>query len=107
MELKRNVQQKKMNPQPLNKEETKYIQAVVGTLLYYGRAVDNTILPALSTIATKQANLTTKTMKKIKQLLDYCATQEEAIIKYKASKMMLAIHSNVGCGNENKSRSQA
>ncbi len=42
----------------LNKEETKYIQAVAGTLLYYGLAVDNTILPALSAIATKQSKLT-------------------------------------------------
>jgi hypothetical protein len=30
----------------LDKEGTKYIQQVAGTLLYYGRAVDITILPA-------------------------------------------------------------
>ncbi len=48
---------------PLNKEETKYIQAVTGTLLYYGRVVDNTILPALSAIATKQAQPTEKQKK--------------------------------------------
>jgi hypothetical protein len=36
----------------LNKEEAKFVQAVAGTLLYYARAVDNTILPALSAIAT-------------------------------------------------------
>jgi hypothetical protein len=69
--------------------------------------VDYTILPALSAIATKQANQTMKTMEKIKQWLDYCATQEEAAIKYKASKMILAIHSNAGYGNEKKSKSQA
>jgi hypothetical protein len=92
---------------PLNKEETKYIQAVAGTLLYYGQAVDNTILPALSAIATKQANPMTKTMEKIRQLLDYCATQEEAVIKYKARKMILAVHSDAGYGNKKKSRSQA
>jgi hypothetical protein len=40
---------------PLNKEETKYVQKVAGTLLHYGQAVDNTILPALSAIATEQA----------------------------------------------------
>jgi hypothetical protein len=42
----------------LNKEETKYIQAVAGTLLYYGWAVDNTILPTLSAIATEQSKPT-------------------------------------------------
>jgi hypothetical protein len=81
---------------PLNKEETKYIQAVTETLLYYGRAVDNTILPVLSAIATEQAQPTEKTKETITQLLDYCATQEEAIISYSASKMKLAVHSNAG-----------
>jgi hypothetical protein len=59
---------------PLNKEDTKYIQAVAGTQLYYKQAVDTTILTALSSIATKQASPMVKTMKKIKQLLDYCAS---------------------------------
>ncbi len=35
-----------MSP-PLSKIETKYIQAVAGTLLYYLRAVNTTILTAL------------------------------------------------------------
>ncbi len=39
----------------LSKGDNKYIQQVAGTLLYYGRAVDSTILPALSSIATQQA----------------------------------------------------
>ncbi len=57
---------------PLNKEETKYIQAVAGTLLYYARAVDPTILPALSAIGTEQATPMQATMETIKQLLNYC-----------------------------------
>jgi hypothetical protein len=92
-------------PPPLNTDETKYIQAVTGTLLYYGWAVDNTILPALSAIATKQAQPTEKIKEKITQLLDYCATQEETIITYSASKMILAVHSDAGYCNEKKSRS--
>ena len=90
---------------PLNKEETKYIQAVTGTLLYYGWAVNNTILPALSAIATKQAQPSEKTKETITQVLEYCATQEEAIITYSASKMILAVHSDAGYCNEKKSRS--
>ncbi len=39
---------------PLGEEVAKYIQAVAGTLLYYARAIDNTILTALSMIATKR-----------------------------------------------------
>jgi hypothetical protein len=92
---------------PLDKKDTKYIQAVVGTLLYYGWAVDSTILTSLSAVATKQAKPTQKTMEIIKQLLDYCATQEDAIISYRASKMILAVHLYAGYCNEKKSRSRA
>jgi hypothetical protein len=94
---------------PLSEEETKYIQAVAGTLLYYARAVDTTILTALSLIPTEQAKPMQETMKKVKQLLDYCATQEDGIgiITYNASKMILAIHSNAGYCNEKNARSQA
>jgi hypothetical protein len=92
---------------PLNEEETKYVQAVAGTLLYYARAVDSTILPALSPHATKQEKPTHKKIEKVKQLLDYCATQDEAIITYSASKMILCIHSNAGYCNKKNTCSQA
>jgi hypothetical protein len=46
-------------------------------------------------------------MKRIKQLLDYCASQEEAIITYNSSKMILAVHSDAGYANEKKARSRA
>jgi hypothetical protein len=93
---------------PLGKEETKFIQAAAGTLLYYAQAVDSTILTALSAIATKQAKPTEKTLAKVKQeLLDYCTTQEEPIVTYHASKMILAIHSDAGYCNETNSRSRA
>ena len=51
---------------PLSKEETKYVQAVAGTLFYDARAVNTTILTALSSIATEQAKPTQDTMKKVK-----------------------------------------
>ena len=85
---------------PLNRDDTKYIQAVAGTLLYYGRAINNTILIALSAVAIEQAKPTQKTMEIIKQLLDYCAMQKDAIISYRASKMILAVHSDAGYCNE-------
>jgi hypothetical protein len=80
----------------LGKDDTKYIQQVTGTLHYYARAVNSTILPALSSIATKQATPTAKTMAKVKQLLDYVSTQQEAIITYRASDMILSVHIDAG-----------
>ena len=47
----------------LSGENTKYIQQVVGTFLYYARALDCTMLPAVNTISTQQAMLTQLTMK--------------------------------------------
>jgi hypothetical protein len=91
----------------LDKAGIKYIQQVAGTLLYYGRAVDPTILPALSSIASEQTAPTERTMERVKQLLDYCASQEEAIITYNSSKMIMAVHSDVGYANKKKARSRA
>ena len=49
----------------LGKEAKKYIQQVLGTLLYYARAVNPTMLVALSAIASEQASPTRATMKKL------------------------------------------
>ena len=87
-------------PPPLTGKEAKYVQEVAGTFLYYTRAVDSTILPALSAIATEQANPINKTRATIKQLLDYCAMQEKMVLTYKASKMILAVHSDAGYCNK-------
>ncbi len=90
----------------LDKEGQKYIQAVTGTLLYYSCAVGPTMLVALNAIATQQASpITQKTMERVKQLLDYCASQEEAMLTYHASDMVSAIHSDAGYLNESKARS--
>jgi hypothetical protein len=92
---------------PLTSEEVKYVQEVADTLLFYTRAVDSTILPALSAIATKQANPTEKTRATIKQLLDYCAMQDKAVYPYKASKMILVVQSDTGyCNNKNQGPEQ-
>jgi len=91
----------------LDKVGNKYVQQIAGTLLYYGRAVDPTILPVLSLIASELAAPTEQKMERVKQLLDYCASQEEAIITYNSSKMILVVHSDAGYANKKKARSCA
>ncbi len=80
----------------LKQTEKTYIQAVTGTLLYYAWAIDPTILTTLNAVATQQALPTQERMKEVKQLLDYCACQEEAIITYRTTKMILAVHGDAG-----------
>ena len=65
-----------------------------GTLLYYSRVVDCTMLAALGLIATQQASPTANTMRKIKQLLNYAATHPDAAVTYRSSNMVLAAHSD-------------
>ena len=49
----------------LNKHDKKFIHEVVGTLLYYARAVDCTMLTALGSIAVQQTAPTQSTMVKV------------------------------------------
>ena len=93
--------------QPLDKNGKKRVQQVIGTFLYYGRAVDGTMLPALSAIAADQAEPTQSTMKKVDMLLDYAASHPDAIVTYRASNMILAVHSDASYLSEPKARSRA
>ncbi len=46
-------------------KDKKFIQEVIGTFLYYARCVNSTMLAALGSIATQQANPTENMMKKV------------------------------------------
>jgi hypothetical protein len=86
--------------------EKKRIQKVTGTLLYYARAVDPTMLMTLSTITAQQSKASQQTIKATNQILDYCHTHSDAIIKYRASDMQLKIHSSASYLAKPKARSR-
>jgi hypothetical protein len=86
-------------------EGIKRIQQIVGTMLYYARAVDNTMLVTLGSLASHQSTATELTNKDVTQFLDYCATHPLAILRFHASDMRLKIHSDAGYLNEPKARS--
>lgn len=67
---------------------------MLGTLLYYARSVDPTMLVALNELSHEQANPTETTESKLKHLLDYAATHPIATIRYYASDMVLWIDSD-------------
>ena len=91
----------------LGKDEIKFVQQVLGTFMYYARAVDSTILVALSAIATEQQEPTKKTLERVNQFLDYCASNDNAILTYKPSDMVLAVHSDASYLSVSKARSRA
>ncbi len=51
---------------------------MIGVLLYYGRAVDSTILVGLSSLAAAQSKPTAQTLFLTKWLLNYAATNLDA-----------------------------
>jgi hypothetical protein len=62
---------------------------------------------ALSSIVSKQTKGTMNTMDKAKQLLDYLATHPDATIQFRASDMILNIHSNASYLSEANAQSRA
>jgi hypothetical protein len=92
---------------PASEPQKKRIQKITGTLLFYARAVvDPTMLMSLSTIATVQSIATQHTIHVTNQILDYCATHPDATITYRASDMILKIHSDASYLAEPKARSR-
>ena len=91
----------------LSDEEIKEIQQIVGSILYYARAVDIMVLIALSSIASEQTRGTTNMMAKAKQLLDYLTTHPDATIRFRASDMILNVHLDASYLLETKAHSRA
>ena len=87
-------------------EHIKRVQQILGSLLYYARAVDPTLLVTLSSLEQYQATPNNQTQGAINQVLDYCATHPQAILQYRQSDMILKIHTDSSYLSEPKARSR-
>jgi hypothetical protein len=79
---------------PLTAQQCHTIQKVTGSILYYAREVDPTVLMPRNDIAPEQTKETKKTQAATNQMLDYLVTHPDATIQYHASDMILHIHSD-------------
>jgi hypothetical protein len=77
----------------------------VGTFLFYARAIDISMLTALNAIAADTAAPTQRTMERTKQFLDYATSQDDCVVTYRASNMILVIHSDASYLSKPKARS--
>ena len=77
-------------------------QAIVGSLLYYARGVDPTILPALNMVATLQANPTQYVAAAALRLLQYCARNPNNCITFHSCEIVL--QSNASYLSRNNAR---
>jgi hypothetical protein len=82
------------NTPKLNDAGIKWVQKFVGSILYYARAVNMTVLMALSSIAMEQTKATDWTLERCMQLLDYLASNNPAKVRFHTSDMIMSIHSN-------------
>eukprot|EP00957_Ditylum_brightwellii_P055343 4194482-Ditylum_brightwellii.AAC.1 len=78
----------------LGKKDTSKIQAIVGTFLYYGRAIDGTILPTINEISLDKVKPTISTAKQSTMLMDYLATHPNVVLHFFAGNMQLHIDSD-------------
>ncbi len=91
----------------LDNKAKRFIQQVCGKFVFIGRAVDSTLLCPISAIASQSSKPTKDTMQQTLQLLNYLATQEDAVLSYHASNMVLAVHSNASYLSKPKACSRA
>ena len=79
---------------PLSKHSTTRIQQIVGTVLYYARAINDIILVEFNSISTMQSKPILDTLRKVNHLLDYLATNLDYEVTYKSSNMILHVDSD-------------
>ena len=79
----------------------------MGSIPFYARSVNSTFLVGLNSIAMQHTSTTDNTLKQTEDLLDYAATHPDANIRYKASEMILQIHTDASYLSEPKAGSRA
>jgi hypothetical protein len=91
----------------LSNKDLHKLQQLTGTLLYYSRAVDPTLIMPINILASEQSRATELTADKVIKLLNYCNTHPETKIRYHASDMILHIHSDTSYLSEKEAKSRA
>jgi hypothetical protein len=95
-------------PSPaLSDKDINKLQQLTGTLLYYARAFDPTLIMPINVLASEQSNDTEVTADKVIKLLNYCNTHPETKIRYHASDIILHIHSDASYLSESEAKSRA
>jgi hypothetical protein len=100
------VEDKEDSP-ALSQKYINRLQHLGGTLLYYARAVDPTLILPVNVLASEQTRATADTANKIIKIFNYCTTHPEATLRYHASDMILNIHSDASYLSEKESKSRA
>jgi hypothetical protein len=91
---------------PATTQDITCAQGIVGTLLHNARAVDPNILVPLITLVSQLSMEISGPMDTISQILYYCSTHPESLIRYYASDMQLKTHIDTSYLSKPKAKSQ-
>ena len=91
---------------PLNSQEIKRLQSIIGIVLYYARAVDPTLLTRVSKLSSLQSTGTTTVLEDAERMFEYCMSYPNANIHFHASDMQLICYTDASYLSESKSRSR-
>ena len=92
---------------PLSATDTTTLQAITDSLLYYARAVDPTMLPAVNAIASSQARPSTMVRDAAIRLLQYARAYPANAVEFHKSKMDLILQTDASYLSRSNSRSVA
>jgi hypothetical protein len=92
---------------PLSVADTRWLQALVGALLYYARAIDSPLLVRVGQLSSRQARPTENVRAAATFLLDHVGTYPDASVIIRASDMFLRVHSDASYLSEPRARSRA
>ena len=91
----------------LTPTEIREVQEIVGSLLYYARAIDYTMLPAVNSISSEMAAPTQRLLPVVNRLLAYASTYPDNQLVFHASDMVLEVQSDASFHSRSNSRSVA
>jgi hypothetical protein len=91
--------------QPATLAQQKELREVIGSLMYYARILDHTLLPTVTYLACFQAAPTLETMAAMERLLGYCAKHPNATQVIHPSPMLLTVFSDASFLNRPNSGS--
>jgi hypothetical protein len=91
----------------LSDKDVNKSQTLTGTLLFYARAVDPTLIMPINVLSSEQSEATAVRAEKVIKLLNYCNTHPETKIRYHGSHMILHIRSDASYLSEIEAKSRS
>ncbi len=92
---------------PLSPSEVHRLQEIIGSMLFYARAVDSTMLTAVNHISSRQSCPTQEVMAAAMRLLQYAAAHPNHELVYRACDMVLYVQSDASYLSRSRARSVA